>query len=912
MQCYTELLPPTGATASLSLPFTSSTANNLIVAKTSLLQIFALKSIENEAQTKLVLISEYHVAGTITTLSRVKILNSRSGGEAILIAVRDAKLSLIEWDPELYSISTTSIHYYETEELHKNPWAPHISQCATHLTVDPSSRCAAFNFGGQNLAILPFHQHGDDLVMDEYDAEMDREKSEGSKLLNGDAESYSTPYAASFVLSLTTIDPSILHPIDLAFLYEYREPTFGILYTTSARSQALSSERKDVTFYAVFTLDLEQKASTTLLSISKLPNDLYKVVPLPPPVGGALLIGSNELVHVEQGGKTNAIGVNEFARQSSTFSMADNSSLNLKLEGSQVVSFGPSSTELLLILSTGQFLLLSFQLDGRTVSGVHLQPLPTESSVISAAASCTSFVGPGQAFIGSEEADSVLFSWSKSAVHLRRQSSKPALRTSTTAGADGINGVEEEDDLEDEDDFDDDLYGPQGGDQVQRTRSLDAGVHQNLVFKIHDRLQNIGPIRDSVFGSADPPSDLAGENKVNSISKLELVVASGSGNAGSVTVLQRELEVKALTSMKLQGANGIWSVRTRDQNHQGNSDESTDVDEFLIASAIDAAGEEYSNLYRITSEGIRDMENTEFETSAGGTLAAGSIANGTRVVQVLKGELRSYDSAFGLSQIHPIVDEDTGALARVVSASFADPYVLIIRDDSTIVLLQADKSGDLEECDMPDELTQAKWLSGWLYNDQHGVFGGGIILALMSLDGGLQIFLTSDLATPIFRDAGLHYLPARLNANPQPKHWRQAATITELIITDLGDSTSTDPYMFVRTSTDDLAIYQPYRQLDDSTGNGNPRLAFIKVPNHLVAKSPVEAAEDADEADTAKTNKPLTPVAGPDGLRMVFMPGPSPSVIVKRSSSLPQAYHLHTKSLRALTSYNTEDCRHFF
>ena len=40
MQCYTELVPPTAVTRAVSLPFLSSIAANLIVAKTSLLQIF--------------------------------------------------------------------------------------------------------------------------------------------------------------------------------------------------------------------------------------------------------------------------------------------------------------------------------------------------------------------------------------------------------------------------------------------------------------------------------------------------------------------------------------------------------------------------------------------------------------------------------------------------------------------------------------------------------------------------------------------------------------------------------------------------------------------------------------------------------------------------------------------------------
>src|SRR3954463_2848516 len=44
MQCYTELTPPTAVTHSLSLPFLSANSKNLVVAKASLLQIFTFKT----------------------------------------------------------------------------------------------------------------------------------------------------------------------------------------------------------------------------------------------------------------------------------------------------------------------------------------------------------------------------------------------------------------------------------------------------------------------------------------------------------------------------------------------------------------------------------------------------------------------------------------------------------------------------------------------------------------------------------------------------------------------------------------------------------------------------------------------------------------------------------------------------
>ncbi len=371
MQCFTELIPPSGVTHAVWLPFVSATASNLVVARTSLLQIFSHKQVNNGNDTKLVLVAEYALAGTITSLGRVKLLKTKSGGEGLLVALRDAKLSLIEWNPDQHTIATISIHYYESEDLQTCPWDPDLRDCVSHLTVDPSSRCAAFNFGISKLAILPFYQPGDDLVMDEYDS-LDEDGPERSpdKATNGDAEFHNTPYESSFVWPLTKLDSGLLHPIHIAFLHEYRKPTISVLYSTTARSSALHSERKDVTTYAAYELDVDQKTSQRLIHVQKLPDDLFKVVPLPLPVGGALLIGYNEIIHVEQSGKTNAISVNEFARQNSSFPMTDQSHFGMRLEGCQVEQLGHPNGDMLLLLTTGEMAVLSFRIDGRSVSGI--------------------------------------------------------------------------------------------------------------------------------------------------------------------------------------------------------------------------------------------------------------------------------------------------------------------------------------------------------------------------------------------------------------------------------------------------------------------------------------------------------------------------------------------------------------
>lgn len=687
MQCYTELTPPTAVTHSLSLPFLSPSANNLIVAKTSVLQIFSLKSVltqvdssspgqgtarngtepstrrEGDAQdldssqlaperiltTRLLLVAEYDLSGTITTLARVKIQQSKSGGEALLVALKDAKLSLVEWDPERHSISTISIHFYEREDLQGSPWAPDLGQCVNYLTVDPSSRCAALRFSARNLAILPFHQTGDDLVMDDYDPDIDGERPEPIvsplKIANGDHPGKETPYAASFVLSLLALDPTLIHPVHLAFLHEYREPTFGILSSQIASSSALLHERRDPLSYTVFTLDLEQRASTTLLSVTDLPYDLYKVTPLPLPVGGTLLVGGNELIHVDQAGKTNAVAINEFARQCSSFAMSDQSDLSLRLEGCTIEQLGIDSGEVLIVLSTGELAVLGFKIDGRSVSGLSIRRIADENGghVLPAGASCASIVGRGRIFIGSEDGDSAVLGWTRRSDRLKRQRSRTSI----------MNDNEEEVDIDEEDidDDDDDLYsGTKAGESSPDIAALPSSTSavDEYTFRIHDTLQNLAPMRDIAFGRRRQPEGESAKASQRSSSGLELLVSSGRGRAGALTTMQRELAPQITGQLDFPNVQRLWVIRVSSGTaegivSQGSADSDDGYDRFMITSKLDAAGEEQTTVYSITPAGFEVVSGGDFEPEAGGTIEIGSLNAGTRIVQALRGEVRTYE-----------------------------------------------------------------------------------------------------------------------------------------------------------------------------------------------------------------------------------------------------------------------------
>ncbi|KAG4440969.1 hypothetical protein IFR05_003533 [Cadophora sp. M221] len=978
MQCYTELTPPTAVTHSLTLPFISASANNLVVAKTSLLQIFTTKitSIEIESpqnnqkqnekwdptvnhgdgletsfiggdsllrpdrakRTKLVLVAEYTLSGTITSLARIKTVSSKSGGEALLVGFRDAKLSLVEWDPARPGISTISIHFYEQDDLQRSPWAPSLKECANELTADPRSRCAALRFGGRNLAIIPFKQDDEDVNMDDWDEDIDGPRPADqtiSKAANGVNGKEDTPYSSSFVLRLATLDPNLINPIHLAFLYEYREPTFGILSSTQMPASSLLFERRDHMTYMVFTLDLHQKASTTILSVSGLPYDLFEVIPLPSPVGGALLIGTNELIHIDQAGKANGVAVNVYAKQCTSFSLVDQSDLQMRLEGSKIEQLSIQSGEMIIILHSGEIAILSFHMDGRSVSGLSVRRVSAEAggSMIPASISSICSLTNNTVFVGSEFADSVVLGWSRNSNQLSRRKS----RVEVIEEADD-DLLDELDDEDADDDADDDLY----GDGPSTTQASTNGIAKSetvnskagdYMFHVHDSLVNIAPIVDIAFGNASffsKDEDRADSEGVTG--DLELVAAVGKQKAGALAVLHRNIQPKVVGRFEFPEARGIWTMSAKRPTEKGlevkkeksviSGDYAIDAqyDRFMIVSKALADGTEISDVYALTSANFEALAGTEFEPAAGSTIEAGTLGNGMRVIQVLKSEVRSYDGDLGLAQILPMYDDDTGAEPQIVSASFADPYLLLFRDDASIFVAQCDDNNELEEIEREDDaLLATKWLTGCLYTDTKGVFaalqtdkdqgsGENAMMFLLSATGALYIYALPDLSKAVYIAEGLCFVPPVLSADYAARRSAARETIAELIVADLGDETSKSPYLILRPSTDDLTIYEPFRTNSESNLPLSSTLQFLKIHNPHLAKNPDVSAIETEDDVPGNRNEPMRAISNMGGYSTVFLPGGSPSFVLKTSKSTPKVLSLQGLGVRGMSSFHTEGC----
>ncbi|RAR15013.1 cleavage and polyadenylation specificity factor subunit a [Stemphylium lycopersici] len=696
--------------------------------------------------------------------------------------------------------------------------------------------------------------------------------------------------------SPTALKPATRHPIPLP------SSCHSQTSTPPSHTPCISPSSTNILTYSVFTLDLEQKASTTLLSISGLPYDITRVVPLPSPIGGALLLGANEIIHVDQGGKTNGVAVNEFAKACTAFPLSDQSDLALRLEGCSVELLSPETGDVLIVLNNGRLLILTFTLDGRTVSGMTIQTVAADHGghIIKAASSCTSNLGRGRLFIGSEDGESVMLGWTSTSNQLRRKQSNADIN-----GDEDMSDEEEEE--EDMDDMEDDLY----NDTTPAIQKITAAASEptapgSYTFRIHDVLPSIAPIKDAILHPG---------NVTESLNKGEIMLSTGRGAAGAVTALDRELHPVTVATKELPSARGIWAVHARKQapgdvtaafgeDTEANMATDVDYDQYLVVSKTSGDGTESTVVYEVNGNELTETDKGDFEREEGSTLFVGVLAAGTKVVQVMRTEIRTYDSELNMDQILPMEDEESGNELNVINASFADPYLLVLREDSTVKIFRATGDGELEDVEATG-LSGTPWLSASLFKSTSFT---EVFAFLSTPEGGLRVFAMSDMEKPSYVAEALSFLPPFLAMDYGPKRGAAKAAITEILAADLGDATSKSPHLIVRTSSDNLVIYKAFHSPPRSAADlWTKNLRWVKLSQQHVPRYVEESGSEDPGFEST-----LLALGEIGGYSTVFQRGTTPAFILKESSSIPRVIGLSGKPVKSLTSFHTSSCQRGF
>lgn len=106
-----------------------------------------------------------------------------------------------------------------------------------------------------------------------------------------------------------------------------------------------------------------------------------------------------------------------------------------------------------------------------------------------------------------------------------------------------------------------------------------------------------------------------------------------------------------------------------------------------------------------------------------------------------------------------------------------------------------------------------------------------------------------------------------------------------------------------------MTLYQPVLASQDGKSLLE-RLSFQKIANQTFAKEPKEAVQD--DATQEATFLPMRPCSNIAGYSAVFLPGASPSFVIKSAKSLPRVVGLQGLGVQAFSQFHTEGCERGF
>ncbi|KAI8343824.1 CPSF A subunit region-domain-containing protein [Blakeslea trispora] len=732
---YKELFPPQTVEQVETCHFTSSDAINLVVAKASLLQVYAfveylaepkktteededddsqlsdqelaskrlndsedvslvfpkLKPLQQKTDSalgRLELVAQYKLNGIIATMGvvRTNSARGREGCDSLLLGFSDAKMSLLEWSPATNSIVTVSIHYYERDEFKKefltNPYPSNIH-------IDPQQRCAVLNFYDNKLAVLPFRQ-ADRLDERQHEVEEDEEQK--------------WPYDPSFLIDLETIDPRIQNVIDMVFLSDYYEPTLAILFQSEHTWTGRLGTVKDTVSVVVVSLDLTAKIYPIIYSIDRLPYDCLKLVAMPKPVTGVLVIAANSLLHVSQGSPGVGVAVNGYAKKTTEFPgmiYEDTAiQLELALDGAKALAYG--GDRCLIFLQNGNWAAVQMRLDGSKVVGMDIKQIvhSDPQSPMATVPSCATHIKQGEYFfLGSRVGDSLLIKWNDH-------------------------------------------------------KDVFAKQPNHTMFRVCDTLLNTGPILDMTIG--DVESNQKGEerqrqqlssdqeeeeeeeenkkkkekkNMVAGIPDMELVSCSGHGKNGALSVFQRHIHPQTSFSFKQSDSQAIWSIKCRKERpfnqraslgsiHDKNSRWETDKDQAIeeVFDKLLFISKSKATLVLSAGDELQELVKTGFYTR-GPTIAVSTLFDATRIVQVYAtGVMVLTPEGKRLSTI-PMRG------CRIVDASIRDPYILLTLDNHKVLALQGDPdTKEVSAVSLPSSVHKMPIYMASIFADTSGLF----------------------------------------------------------------------------------------------------------------------------------------------------------------------------------------------
>ncbi|KAM1054442.1 hypothetical protein ACFX2I_001784 [Malus domestica] len=626
------------------------------------------------------LVCHYRMHGNVVTMAVL----SGGGGDgsrrrdSIVLTFEDAKISVLEFDDSIHGLRTSSMHCFEGPEwLHLRRGRESFAR-GPLVKVDPQGRCGGVLVYGFQMIILKAAQGGSGLV--------------GEDDGFGSGGAISARVDSSYIVNLGDMD--MKHVKDFTFVHGYIEPVMVILHERELTWAGRVSWKHHTCMISALSISTTLKQHPLIWSAVTLPHDSYKLLAVPSPIGGVLVISANS-IHYHSQSASCALALNSYAVSVDSSQEMPRSSFTVELDAANATWL--VNDVALLSTKTGELLLLTLVYDGRVV-----QRLDLSKSKASVLTSGITTLGNSLFFLGSRLGDSLLVQFtcggggSMLSSGLKDEvgdiegdipSAKRLRLSSSDALQDMVSGEELS------------LFGsaPNSADSAQKSFS----------FAVRDSLINVGPLKDFSYGlriNAD-----ANATGIAKQSNYELVCCSGHGKNGALSVLRQSINPEMITEVELPGCKGIWTVYHKNaRGHNADSKITASDDEYHAYLIISL---EARTMVLETADLLSEVTESVDYFVQGRTIAAGNLFGRRRVVQVYERGARILDGSFMTKDISfgtLNAESATGSESTVLSVSIVDPYVLLRMSDGGIRLLIGDPSSCTVSVSIPAAFENSK------------------------------------------------------------------------------------------------------------------------------------------------------------------------------------------------------------
>jgi len=692
---------PTGVTHAVTCNFLAEDADNLVVVKNDLLEIYTLavppetsiqgvgrKRKRKREQKKLFLHSQHQLNGVVMDIKPATFAPNRTS--SLLLSFSKAKFSAIHFDRATNTVVTKALYHFEDRGLFTTEFLDEFH--CPRIRVDSEHHCAGLLISKRHIAIIPLLVSAQKLDFEPVELEQPGEH----KPYEFKREFIVKPtrrsrYKSHLIIDLYTI--AVKTVTDFVFLHGYHSPTLLLLHNTSETWAGRIAVKKDTGSLITLTVNQSAKSWDEVCRQDELPWNLYKLFPLPK-IGGAIVFSTDVILHFSQNVDF-GLSLNRYGDEASSaavplarFDPVGNNVISLESVECSMLS----DNRLMIGDSQAKLYVLTF--------GEKSMELKMEAS--SSAASCLVTLANDYLFIGSSLGDSLVVKY-----RARKDDGGSRKRQRVAASP---NKAKEGD------------ISLASDGKPSPAKPTAAETPNTYHYEIHDSLVNTAPIvmytpTPSIRVQDDeddeeaiaPPKD-----------RIDLVACIGQNTNGALATLHEGVRPEVLeTEILKQRCNGAWTL------HPSRAKALSDphFHSYLLISHPRASDNHPAMTRPLsTKEEIKSCENeTDFFTK-GATLTAGNILKRDYMIQIHSEAICVLTNAKMVREL-PVLelrklagmeeskDDPIAAKKRIVEAHVLDPAIAVLLSDGTVLLVAVSPASSTNDLDTVLGITPADQLT---------------------------------------------------------------------------------------------------------------------------------------------------------------------------------------------------------